>query len=762
MSDEFREASLEYHRFPKPGKLEIVATKKMVNQRDLALAYSPGVAAACEEIVRDPNEAANLTSRGNLVAVITNGTAVLGLGAIGPLAAKPVMEGKAVLFKKFAGIDVFDLELDLQDPEKIIETVAALEPTFGGINLEDIKSPECFEIERRLRERMKIPVIHDDQHGTAIVVAAAVRNGLRVAGKNIEEVKLVCTGAGAAALACLNLLVSMGLKKENIRVVDLDGVVYKGRKANMDPYKEVYAIETDQRTLDDVIEGADIFMGLSGPGAVKQHQIAKMAKPPFVLALANPTPEITPEEVLEVAPDAIIATGRSDYPNQVNNVLCFPFLFRGALDVGATTINEQMKIACVEALSDLAKKEASDQVQAAYGGQALQFGRDYLIPKPFDPRLMTDLPPKIAQAAMDSGVATRPIKDFHEYRRTLREFVFRSGLVMKPVFERAIANPQRVVFAEGESNRVLLAVQVLVDDGICKPILIGHPEIIQEKINELGLRFELGVDVQVVNMNDNPNYQRDWQYYHEIEGRNGVSPVFARRVVRTRSTVLAALLTIQGDADAMICGVEGAYIQHLKYIRNVIGMRPDTTDCSAVTMLILSKGTFFLTDTHVTTDPTAQQIAKKTAMASDIVRRFGMSPKAALLSNSNFGSRNNEFSRKMKEARQILHDQYPGVVVEGEMHADSALSDEIRDKIFPYSRFKGTANLLVMPNLDSANIAYNMVKVLADAVPVGPMLTGLKYPAHVVSDSITVRGIVNMSAVAVVDAIDWKANQASG
>ncbi|WP_428608878.1 NADP-dependent malic enzyme [Sedimenticola sp.] len=762
MTDELREASLDYHRFPKPGKMEIVATKKMVNQRDLALAYSPGVAAACEEIARDPNEAANLTSRGNLVAVITNGTAVLGLGAIGPLAAKPVMEGKAVLFKKFAGVDVFDIELDLKDPEKIIETVAAMEPTFGGINLEDIKSPECFEIERRLRERMNIPVFHDDQHGTAIVVAAAVRNGLRVAGKKIEEVKLVCTGAGAAALACLNLLVSMGLKKENIRVVDRDGVVYKGRKEDMDPYKEVYAIETDERTLDDVIVGADIFMGLSGPGVIKKHQIAKMANPPFVLALANPTPEITPEEVLEVAPDAIIATGRSDYPNQVNNVLCFPFLFRGALDVGATTINEQMKIACVEALSDLATKEASDQVQAAYGGQALQFGREYLIPKPFDPRLMTDLPPKIAQAAMDSGVATRPIKDFHEYRRTLREFVFRSGLVMKPVFERAIANPQKVVFAEGEATRVLLAVQVLVDDGICHPILIGRPEVIEEKARSLGLRFKLGKDVSVVNMNDNPNFERDWQHYHELEGRNGVSPAFARGVVRTRSTVLAALLTRQGDADAMICGVEGAYIQHLKYIRSVIGIREDTTDCCAVTMLILSKGTFFLTDTHVTTDPTPQQIAKKTAMASDIVRRFGMSPKAALLSHSNFGSRNNEFSRKMKEARRILHEQYPGVVVEGEMHADSALSDEIRDKIFPHSRFKGAANLLVMPNLDSANIAYNMVKMLGEAVPVGPMLTGLKYPAHAVSDSITVRGIVNMSAVAVVDAIDWKTTHASG
>lgn len=762
MTDDLREASLDYHRFPKPGKMEIVATKKMVNQRDLALAYSPGVAAACEEIVRDPNEVANLTARGNLVGVITNGTAVLGLGAIGPLAAKPVMEGKAVLFKKFAGVDVFDIELDLKDPEKIIETVAAMEPTFGGINLEDIKSPECFEIERRLRERMNIPVFHDDQHGTAIVVAAAVRNGLRVAGKKIEEVRLVCTGAGAAALACLNLLVSMGLKKENIRVVDRDGVVYKGRKEDMDPYKEVYAVETDQRTLDEVIEGADIFMGLSGPGVLKQHQVKKMANPPFILALANPNPEITPEEVLAVAPDAIIATGRSDYPNQVNNVLCFPFLFRGALDVGATTINEQMKIACVEALSDLATKEASDQVQAAYGGQALQFGREYLIPRPFDPRLMTDLPPKIAQAAMDSGVATRPIQDFHEYRRTLREFVFRSGLVMKPVFERAIANPQRVVFAEGEATRVLQAVQVLVDDGICKPILIGRPEVIEEKAKGLGLRFRLGQNVKVVNMNDNPNFERDWQHYHEIEGRNGVSPAFARGVVRTRSTVLAALLTRQGDADAMICGVEGAYIQHLKYIRSIIGMRADTTDCCAITMLILSKGTFFLTDTHVTPDPSPKQIAKKTAMAAEIVRRFGMSPKAALLSHSNFGSRDNAFSRKMKEARRILHEQYPGVVVEGEMHADSALSDEIRDKVFPHSRFKGAANLLVMPNLDSANIAYNMVKMLGDAVPVGPMLTGLKYPAHAVSDSITVRGIVNMSAVAVVDALDWKATHEAG
>jgi len=762
MTDEFREASLDYHRYPKPGKMEIVATKKMVNQRDLALAYSPGVAAACEEIARDEHEAANLTSRGNLVAVITNGTAVLGLGAIGPLAAKPVMEGKAVLFKKFAGVDVFDIELNLRDPDQIIETVAAMEPTFGGINLEDIKAPECFIIEKTLRERMNIPVFHDDQHGTAIVVAAAVRNGLRVAEKNIEDVKLVCTGAGAAALACLNLLVSMGLKKENIRVLDRTGVVYKGRKEDMDPYKEVYAVETDQRTLDDVIEGADIFMGLSGPGVINQKQIKKMASPPFVLALANPEPEIKPELVLEVAPDAIIATGRSDYPNQVNNVLCFPFLFRGALDVGATTINEKMKIACVEALSNLAMKEASDQVQAAYGGHALKFGRDYLIPKPFDPRLMTDLPVKIAQAAMDSGVATRPIKDFPAYRRQLREFVFRSGLTMKPVFERAINNPQRVVFAEGESRRVLQAMQVLLDDGICKPILIARPEVVRKRIKELALRMKIGQDFQVINPNENPNYDRDWAEYHRIEGRNGVSPAFAQGIVRTRSTALAALLVRQGDADAMICGVEGAYVQHLKYVRSIIGQRDDVSDLSAITMLILKSGTFFLTDTHVTENPTAKQIAKKTALASDVVRRFGMTPKAALLSHSNFGNRNNEFATKMKHAMEILRRDYPGVVVEGEMHADCALSDEVRDKIFPNSRFKGAANLLVMPTLDAANIAYNMVKVLGDATPIGPMLTGTKQPAHVVSDTVTVRGIVNMSAVAAVDAIEWKTTRSTG
>jgi malate dehydrogenase (oxaloacetate-decarboxylating)(NADP+) len=762
MTDEFREASLDYHRYPKPGKMEIVATKKMVNQRDLALAYSPGVAAACEEIARDPQEVANLTSRGNLVAVITNGTAVLGLGAIGPLASKPVMEGKAVLFKKFAGVDVFDIELDLKDPDKIIETVAAMEPTFGGINLEDIKAPECFVIEEKLRERMNIPVFHDDQHGTAIVVAAAIRNGLRVAGKNIEDVRLVCTGAGAAALACLNLLVSMGLKKENIRVLDRDGVVYKGRPQEMDPYKSVYAVETEDRTMDDVIEGADIFMGLSGPGVVTKEQIAKMASPPFVLALANPEPEIRPELVLEVAPDAIIATGRSDYPNQVNNVLCFPFLFRGALDVGATTINEKMKIACVEALASLAMKEASDQVQAAYGGHALQFGREYLIPKPFDPRLMTDLPPKIAQAAMDSGVATRPIEDFPSYRRQLREFVFRSGLSMKPVFERAINSDQRVVFAEGESRRVLQAAQVLVDDGICKPILIARPDVVEKKVKEIGLRFKIGKDIHIINPNVNPNFERDWMEYHRIEGRNGVSPAFAQGVVRTRATALAALLVRQGDADAMICGVEGAYVQHLKYVKNIIGMQPNTSDLSAVTMLILKAGTFFITDTHVTENPTAEQIAKKTAMASDIVRRFGMSPKAALLSHSNFGSRTNEFALKMKRAREILHKDYPGVVVEGEMHADSALSDEVRDKIFPNSRFKGAANVLVMPSVDAANIAYNMVKVLGDAVPIGPMLTGTQYPAHVLSDSVTVRGIVNMSAVAAVDAIEWKTAKATG
>ena len=754
MKKDLDKASLEYHREPSPGKLEIKATKKMVNQRDLSLAYSPGVASACREIVRDTSLARELTVRGNLVGVITNGTAVLGLGDIGPLASKPVMEGKAVLFKKFANVDVFDLEVDETDPDRFVDIVSSLEPSFGGINLEDIKAPECFVIEEKLRERMNIPVFHDDQHGTAICVAAAIRNGLRVSGKSLDSVRLVCSGAGAAALACLNLLVSMGLKRENVIVCDIEGVVYKGRETLMDSYKEVYAVETNARTLGEVIEGADVFLGLSAPGVLTGDMVAQMADDPFILALANPVPEIYPEAVLAVRDDALIATGRSDYPNQVNNVLCFPFLFRGALDVGATQINEAMKIACVEALSDIATMEVSDVVSRAYGGKtSLQFGPEYLIPKPFDPRLMTDIPPRVAKAAMDSGVATKEIDDFHAYRRRLRQFVFESGLVMKPVFERAIAEPRRIVFAEGDSRRVLSAVQEMVDEGICIPSLVGNPVLIDARLDELGLRIRPGRDFTIIDPMKNPNFERDWQTYHRIMGRKGVTPSFARTVVTSRRTALAALMVEQGDVDAMICGAESAYMLHLPFIRNIIGINDSLQDCAAITLLILPAGTFFLTDTHVSEDPDARQIATNTAMAAEVVKNFGLIPKAALLSHSNFGSWDSAQVRKMQEARMILREEHPHLAVEGEMHADAALSDEIRNRVFPNSRFEGQANLLVMPGLSAANISYNLVKILGDAVPVGPMLVGTRKPAHVVTSSATVRTIVNMAAIAVVDAL---------
>ncbi|MFK7892405.1 MAG: NADP-dependent malic enzyme [Granulosicoccus sp.] len=751
------EAALNYHRYPIPGKLEISATKNMVNQRDLALAYSPGVAAACKEIEKDPLEAASLTARSNLVAVITNGTAVLGLGAIGALASKPVMEGKAVLFKKFANVDVFDLELDTTDVDRFCDAVELLEPTFGGINLEDIKAPECFEIEKRLRERMNIPVFHDDQHGTAIVVAAAIRNGLRVAQKELSEVKVVCSGAGAAALACLNLLVFMGLDKKHLTVCDEHGVLYEGRNVHMDPYKAVYARKTDDRTLDDVIVGADVFLGLSAPNVLSGEQVKRMAAAPFILALANPDPEVSPDVVHAVRDDAIMATGRSDYPNQVNNVLCFPFLFRGALDVGATEINGEMQAAAVEAIADLATKEPSDIVSTAYGGKPFRFGRDYLIPKPFDPRLMFEIPQRVAKAAMDSGVATRPIVDFDTYRRKLRGFVFRSGLVMKPVFERAQSDVQRVVLAEGESPRVLNAVQILVDDLICHPVLIGRPEMIQERIEEMGLRLVIGNGFTVIDPGKNPQYEEHVDTYHRLMERSGVSPEFAANVVRSSLTALAAILVRRGEADALVCGTQGAYARHIRNLRDVIGVRDDVTDISALMLLILPTGTVFLSDTHVTVDPTAEELAETAFMASRIVQRFGMVPKVGLLSHSNFGSRNNKAARKMRAAREILTTRHPELAVEGEMHADAALSEETRARIFPNASFKGGANLLIMPNLDAANITYNMLKVLGDALPVGPMLIGLNRPAHVVTESTTVRGIVNLCAVAAVDAIDYKA-----
>ncbi|HSR71758.1 MAG TPA: NADP-dependent malic enzyme [Kiloniellales bacterium] len=754
MAQDLRDAALAYHRQPRPGKLEITATKPLANQRDLALAYSPGVAAACQAIVDDPTEASGVTARGNLVAVVTNGTAVLGLGAIGPLAAKPVMEGKAVLFKKFAGIDVFDIELDERDPDKLVDIVAALEPTFGGINLEDIKAPECFEIERRLRERMRIPVFHDDQHGTAIIVAAAIYNGLRLIGKEAGEIKLVASGAGAAALACLDLLVAMGVRRENIWVTDILGVVYDGRSEQMDRWKARYAQKTEARALADVIGGADVFLGLSAPGVLKPEMVGRMAERPIILALANPVPEILPEEALAVAPNAIIATGRSDYPNQVNNVLCFPFIFRGALDVGATTINEEMKLACVKALADLAHAEPSEVVAKAYGGDSRRFGPEYLIPRPFDPRLILEIAPAVARAAMDSGVAVRPIEDFGAYRQRLEQFVFRSGLIMKPVFERARNDPRRVIYAEGEDERVLRAIQVVVDEGLARPIAVGRPDVIESRIDRLGLRIAPGREFEVINPHSDPRYNRYWQAYHRLMERKGVSPERARTTVRTNMTVIAALAVHLGDADAMICGVEGRYDFHLEYVRNIIGLCGDAHDFSALSLLILPKGTYFLADTYVTPDPSAIEVVESTILAAAHLRRFGIEPKVALLSHSNFGSAQSASARKMREALRILHERHPELEAEGEMHADAALVEELRQRIFPNSRLSGQANLLILPNLDAANIALNLVRALGEGLSVGPILIGTRAPAHILTQSVTARGVVNMSAVAVVDAQD--------
>ena len=754
MPDTLDDAALDYHRYPKPGKLEISATKKMVNQRDLSLAYSPGVAAACREIHQHPEQAAELTVRSNLVAVITNGTAVLGLGAIGPLAAKPVMEGKAVLFKRFSGVDVFDLEVNATDPDKFVEIVAALEPTFGGINLEDIKAPECFIIEQKLNERLNIPVFHDDQHGTAICVATAVRNGLRLLQRRIEDVKLVCSGAGSAALACLDLLVEMGLRLENIRVCDRQGVVYQGRQEYMDPYKARYAVDTDARQLDDVIDNADIFLGLSAPNVLNAEQVARMANPPLILALANPEPEIWPEDALRGNPDAIIATGRSDYPNQVNNVLCFPFIFRGALDVGATTINSAMKLACVEALADLTMAEPSDAVALAYGGQQFQFGRDYLIPKPFDPRLMTHVPIRIAKAAMDSGVATRPIADFAAYQHRLDAFIYRTRMVMRPVFERAIANPRRIIYTEGESRRVLRAVQVLIDDGVCHPILIGRRDRIAKHIAELGLRIQIDQDFTVLELAQNPNFERDWRLLHQLNQRNGITPDHAQTLVLNNASIVAALQVQQREADGMLCGLSGTFNEHLQYIRYVIELRKSASGCSAVSLLSLKSGNYFIADTQVTYAPSAEHIAETTRLAADIVRRFGLKPKVALVSHSSFGSSTHPSARKMRAAVQLLRQRSPQFEIEGEMQVDAAISATIRERIFPNSQLSGSANLLMMPDLDTANIAYNLLKTVGEATVIGPILIGLNRSAHILTPSASVRGIINMSAIAVQHALD--------
>ena len=748
-----KEAALDYHRYPKPGKLEISATKTMTNQRDLALAYSPGVAFACEEIVRDPAESYNMTARGNLVGVVTNGTAVLGLGNIGPLAAKPVMEGKAVLFKKFAGIDCFDIELNELDPDKLVDIIAAMEPTFGGINLEDIKAPECFYVEKKLRERMKIPVFHDDQHGTAIIVGAAVTNGLRVVGKKPEDVKLVCSGAGAAALACLDMLVAIGIKQENIWVSDIKGVVWKGRVEDMDENKARYAQITDLRTVDQLLDGADVFLGLSAARVLKPEWLAKMAVSPLIMALANPEPEIMPDLAKAARPDAIIATGRSDYPNQVNNVLCFPFIFRGALDVGATVVNEAMKVAAVKAIADLAMAEQNDQVAAAYGDTgSLSFGPEYLIPKPFDPRLIVRIAPAVAKAAMDSGVATRPIKDFDAYRQQLAQFVYHSGAVMKPIFDAARKAPCRVVFAEGEDERVMRAVQVVIDEGIAKPIMIARPAVFEKRLEQFGLRMRPGVDIELINPEQDSRFRAYWQEYHRLTQRAGVTQPLAKIEMRRRLSLIGAMMLRKGDADAMICGTYGTHDIHLHYIDQVLGLRKGAHEYAAMNGLMLPGRLLFLVDTHVNYDPTAEQIAEITLMAADELQRFGITPKVALLSHSNFGTANTPSALKMRAALALIRERSPGLEVDGEMHGDGALDEGIRTRISD-SPLTGSANLLVFPNIDAANISYNLLKTSAgNNVAIGPILLGCSKPVHILTPSATVRRIVNMTALAVVDA----------
>jgi len=753
MDEDFRRAALDYHRLPRPGKLAVEPTKRMATQRDLGLAYSPGVAAACEAIAADPARAYDYTTRGNMVAVITNGTAVLGLGAIGALAAKPVMEGKAVLFKKFAGIDSIDIEVEERDPAKFVEIVAALEPSFGAINLEDIKAPECFVIEAALRERMRIPVFHDDQHGTAIIVAAAVRNGLLLQGKRLEEVKLVNTGGGAAALACLDLLVSMGLRRENVIVCDIGGVIHTGR-SDLDPYRAAWARETDARTLEDALPGADIFLGLSAPRVLKPEWLKYLAPKPLVLALANPEPEILPEAVRAARPDAIVATGRSDYPNQVNNVLCFPFIFRGALDCGATTINEAMKIAAADAIAALARVEASEVVAAAYGGQAPVFGPDYIIPKPFDPRLILEIAPAVARAAMESGVARRPITDFAAYRRELERIVFRSGNLMRPVFEVARKRPRRVAYAEGEDERTLRAVQSVVDEGIAEPILIGRREVIAAKVAALGLRMALDESVRVVDpAADAALFEPLTELYRRKVGRRGIPPDAAARRVRTRPAVAASLLLEAGEADAAICGGLGDWMGEWRHVLDVIGKREDVGRVYALSGVVTRAGEhLFVVDTHLCVEPTAEQIAEMTLLAAEQVRIFGLTPKVALLSHSSFGASHAPSARRMRQALALVRKADPALEVDGEMHADAALIPAIRARAVPDSTLEGAANLLVMPGIDAANIAFNLVKAATDGLQIGPLLLGMKKPVHVLVPSVTARGILNMTALAVAQA----------
>ncbi|KXU90563.1 malate dehydrogenase [Paraburkholderia monticola] len=757
VNTKLREAALDYHEFPTPGKIAIAPTKQMINQRDLALAYSPGVAFACEEIVENPLNAARFTARSNLVGVVTNGTAVLGLGNIGPLASKPVMEGKAVLFKKFAGIDVFDIEINETDPHKLVDVIAALEPTFGGINLEDIKAPDCFIVERECRKRMKIPVFHDDQHGTAIVVAAAVTNGLKVVGKDIKEVKLVASGAGAAALACLDLLVDIGLPLENITVTDLAGVVYKGRTELMDPDKERFARETDARSLAEVVAGADIFLGLSAGGVLKQDMVKQMAAKPLILALANPTPEILPELALEVRPDAVLCTGRTDYPNQVNNVLVFPFLFRGALDAGATTVTREMEIAAVNAIAELARQEQSDIVATAYGIQDLSFGPEYLIPKPFDPRLIVKVAPAVAKAAMECGVAQRPIEDMEAYSQHLQQFVYHSGTTMKPIFQLARGvepEKKRIVFAEGEEERVLRAMQIIVDEKLAKPILIGRPAVIEQRIARYGLRLVAGQDYTVVNTDHDERYREFWQEYAKMMSRKGITTQMAKLEMRRRTTLIGAMMVKKGEADGMICGTVSTTHRHLHFIDQVIGKKEGAKVYAAMNALVLPNRQIFLVDTHVNVDPTPEQLAEITIMAAEEVRRFGIEPKVALVSHSNFGSSNAPTAQKMRDTLELLRERAPDLQVDGEMHGDVALDANLRREVLPDSTLEGDANLLVLPNIDAANISYNLLKTAAgNNIAIGPMLLGAAKPVHVLTPSATVRRIVNMTALLVADVI---------
>ena len=757
MHQQLRQAALEYHEFPTRGKISVTPTKQLTNQRDLALAYTPGVSAACEEIVVDPANAFRYTARGNLVAVITNGTAVLGLGNIGPLASKPVMEGKGVLFKKFAGIDVFDIEINETDPDKLCDIIAALEPTLGGVNLEDIKAPECFYIERKLRERMKIPVFHDDQHGTAIIVGAAILNGLKVVGKDIKECKLVVSGAGAAALACLDLMVDLGFPVENIWVTDLAGVVYAGRVELMDPDKARFAQPTEARSLSDIIAGADIFLGLSAGGVLKQEMVMQMAPRPLILALANPTPEILPEEVKVVRSDAVIATGRSDYPNQVNNVLCFPYIFRGALDCGATTITRQMEIASVHAIAELAQAEQSDIVATTYGITNLSFGPEYIIPMPFDPRLMMKIASAVAKAAEEGGVAARPITDMQAYAERLQQFVYRSGTFMKPIFaiaKKAPAERKRIVYAEGEEEKVLRAVQVVVDETLAKPILVGRPAILEQRIQKFGLRLRPGVDFEVINPEFDERFRDYWETYLSMTARKGISQQYAKLEMRRRHTLIGAMMVHKGDADGMICGTYGTTDVHLRYIDHVLGKREGVNVYAAMNGLIMQDRQVVLVDTHVNENPTAEQIAEITMLAAEEMRRFGLLPRVALLSHSNFGTSNSDSAKKMRSALALLRDLAPDLEVDGEMHGDTALNVALLKRTMPDTTLTGEANLLVMPNIDAANIAYNLLKTTAgNGIAIGPVLLGCAKPVHILTPSATVRRIVNMTALCVVDAV---------